>query len=88
MTLEDIGTRFKHYSELLDLWDSGLEILNERKRRESYVNEEQYREIKSAVSLLRKQIDILSGYDPWLVRGLINNIPNNTEVDVQNQKNT
>lgn len=64
MELEDVGTRYEHYRELLDLWEDGCIILN-IKADDSWglTKIELMQGIKSleyAIFLLKKQLDILS----------------------------
>jgi len=60
-TLDDEGTRYQHYHELLDRWEEGLEIMNKY----SYVNEvdkKKKEKLEAAVELLRTQIEVLANY--------------------------
>jgi hypothetical protein len=70
MNIEDVGTRYTHLSELLDLWKSGFEILT--KQKEDYINTHAYfsnvkemelKDLESAIRMLEKQLDVLTHYD-------------------------
>jgi hypothetical protein len=58
----DAGTRYNHYRELLDLWDDGVVVLK-RYPSKSQSEAEKLAQLEAATSLLRKQIDIMTGYD-------------------------
>jgi hypothetical protein len=84
MKLDDTGTRFKHYSELLDLWDSGLAILKEQKEQFANHNgvyfstakEEELKSLEAASKMLAKQMEILAEYDQntWKLRQIVDGL--------------
>jgi hypothetical protein len=81
LNLDDTGTRYTHYRELLDLWENSLEIL---KYNQIYYSLSSAIEIKkqleNAVFVLTKQLEIISDYNVN-----ISKIAN--EVDKINTKN-
>ena len=65
MKLTDVGTRYEHYRELLDLWENGYDIL------ESRINAPEVTlvptdllklvlELEGAITLMTKQLEIQS----------------------------
>lgn len=64
MELDDVGTRYEHYRELLDLWEDGCTILN-IKAEDSYgltkiAIMQEIKNLEYAVFFIKKQLDILS----------------------------
>jgi hypothetical protein len=57
----DVGTRYDHLSDLLELWRTGLEVM----KRYDRVREAEKREknLASAIDLLEKHLNYVSGYD-------------------------
>lgn len=78
--LNDAGTRFKHYTELLELWKTGEEILDTICDRPYVTEQDQINleRIRIAVALLEEQINILSNYSikKWDMREEIDSIGN------------
>lgn len=76
ISLDDTGTRYVHYTELLELWESGIEIM-QRRSRFSETDKWKYAELLAAISMLRQQIDILSDARDlvFIQRQLINSVP-------------
>ena len=74
--LTDVGTRYLHYRQLLDLWEFGLDILV---KYDSSLSEMRRTELEAGIKLLRKQIDVMGDYDPWENKGIIDSIPKNPE---------
>jgi len=62
--LTDIGTRYQHYSELLDLWETGVDIMTHLKA-DLLGDEDKIRigELQIAVRMLTKQFDVMSDYN-------------------------
>ena len=63
-SLEDVGTRYRHLTDLRDLWSEGIDTLNRMKP--SHKTESDNVLLKSlvtAVAMLDKQIEVLSGYN-------------------------
>lgn len=83
--LTDVGTRYTHYRDLLELWECGLVVLKESCRLDAD-SKEKTAQLKAGVELLRKQIDIGSGFDSnmysdqmWSLRKLINSVPHTAQ---------
>lgn len=76
ISLDDVGTRYKHYVELLELWESGIPYMEQRARF-SDLAKKRLTMLSSAVYMLRQQLDVLSeiGDLVFLQRQLINNVP-------------
>lgn len=60
--LEDVGTREKHYLDLLELWKNTLEMTEQRPLHTEGV-EQVIKELKTAISLLERQLTLHPGYD-------------------------
>jgi len=76
LNLKDVGTRYEHYSQLLSLWESGLEILKKYR----LVTEGEFRQLnqlETGIELLRKQIDVLAEFNESIltIKMEINSIP-------------
>jgi hypothetical protein len=73
LRLEDVGTRHRHLTELLDLWEAGVDVMD---RYNLNSDKDRKKKLESAVELLRKHIDHLSGYDyrAWNIRDEIEHI--------------
>lgn len=56
----DVGTRYGHYRELLDLWEAGVDILKNYSTIGKH-DLQKLETLETAVALLRKQIDVLTG---------------------------
>lgn len=59
--LKDTGTRWQHYVELLELWEQALAIL-EGYHYKTDDDTDRIVRLREGISLLRKQIDVMSGY--------------------------
>lgn len=82
---EDIGTRWKHYNELLEDWDRALEIMNNTQKYYEAPDDKARRGVlEVATTLLRKQLDIMVGYDRgiWSLRDAIDSIPRKIDENV------
>lgn len=60
--LKDVGTRFEHYRELLELWEIGLAIMEE-KAFKSDEDTGKIVQLRESTELLRAQLDIMSGFN-------------------------
>ena len=63
-SLQDVGTRYRHLTDLRDLWAEGVETLDSIKP--AYKTESDTNLLKSlttAVAMLDKQLEVLSGYN-------------------------
>ena len=62
--LDEIGSRFSHYSELREVFAEGIEILkNLRPEHKSASDVIKLAELKAAERLIAKRLEILSGYE-------------------------
>ena len=62
-SLQDVGTRYRHLTDLRDLWAEGVETLGSIKP--AYKTESDTNLLKSlttAVAMLDKQLEVLTGY--------------------------
>jgi hypothetical protein len=59
---DEIGTRYNHYHDLLELWETGIEVVKGYKY-PSKTDKERLTQLEAGVFLLRKQIDILCRYE-------------------------
>lgn len=59
--LDDVGTRYQQYSELIEVWETGIEIL-ERKRIQSPNDKYRIIQLRSSMELLRLTISGMGGY--------------------------
>lgn len=62
MSLDDRGTRYQHYRELIDLWETGAEIIRKYGIAESSETKERLRKLDAAVFLVNTQIEKMSCY--------------------------
>lgn len=76
--LEDIGTRYIHYVQLLDLWEFGLDIMKKYTYKSS-LDEKRVADLEVGINLLRKQIEVMGDYDPYETFDIINSVPKNLE---------
>jgi hypothetical protein len=63
-SLQDVGTRYRHLTDLRDLWAEGIDALSSIKP--AYKTESDTNLLKSlttAVAMLDKQIEVLSDYN-------------------------
>lgn len=77
MTLDDSGSRYKHYTELLDLWEDGLFMLKtSSKYYDAEVHTKRISELENAIALLRKQLNNLSNFptDVYKLRPVIDDV--------------
>jgi hypothetical protein len=72
LNLTDTGTRYKHLTELLDLWQVALDIA----KRYDGNDKTRYTKLESAIELLQKHIDNLGQYDQgaWNIRDEIERV--------------
>jgi len=62
--LTEVGTRYDHYQELKELWMGGVEVLTRMHENYKTASDEVMRkQLEGAISLIDKQLDILSGFD-------------------------
>jgi hypothetical protein len=61
-TLEDTGTRYTHYQELLELFRNGKEVI---KNKSVLITDDwkMYWKLDYAIELIERQLDILSRFD-------------------------
>jgi hypothetical protein len=60
---EDEGSRYKHYTELLELWEDGLELLYRQSNfGHSHALAMKILQLECAILTLKIQIDVLCGY--------------------------
>lgn len=74
--LTDVGTRYLHYVQLIDLFETGLGILK-KLTYTSTLDIERAKELEIAIKLLKKQLDVMGDYDHLETMGIINTIPKN-----------
>lgn len=81
LQLTDVGTRYAHLTDLLDLWEAGQSIMS---RYAFDIDKMQKAELEAAIRLLRKHIDSLSNYDykGWNVRDEIEAISRDPQKSV------
>lgn len=63
MNLDDVGTRYQHYRELLDLWEDGYELLQRSKELTGGLtayNTILMKSLEHAIELMTKQLEIQS----------------------------
>lgn len=60
--LNDRNTRYEHYRELLEMWEAAIDIL-ERRTYSSDLEEERLEQLYAGAFLLRKQIDLVTGFE-------------------------
>lgn len=78
LKLSDEGTRYKHYSELLEQWRLGTDVLENMSQSYQHpADKKRLTDLKAAVALLEKQLEVMSGYDKeqWSLREQVNQIP-------------
>lgn len=83
-SLLDVGTRFKHYADLLDYFSDGVEANKQSyKRSPNPVCQLRLAQLEAAVLLLKKHVELLSDYDrhQWKMREEIERIPRNKWTD-------
>jgi hypothetical protein len=62
--LEEMGTRWQHYTELRDLFSDGVEVMKNSQR--SFKTPKDVRmqgEMEAAVALINKRLEILAGFE-------------------------
>lgn len=63
-SLQDVGTRFQHYSDLIELFDSALEIVKQSyKNSPNQIDANRITMLDSAVTCIRKETDRLADWD-------------------------
>lgn len=76
--LNDVGTRYKHYSDLLSLWNSGEEILELICSRPYVTETDQINleRLRIAITLLETQINELADYSTkkWKMQDQIDDL--------------
>lgn len=61
---QELGTRYDHYVELRDLFAQGVEIIKGMRETWKSVGERtQQQQLESAVMLINKRLDLITGYD-------------------------
>ena len=60
--LEEMGTRFEHYIELKDLFETGIEIIRNLRNHATPGDEIKSIKLIHAVEMIGYRIDVLSGY--------------------------
>lgn len=85
MELDDVGTRYKLYTELLDLWELGISILEDRFEFLGERDKEKLTILKHARDLLQKQVDIMSNVEISLypLRRVIEEIHRETKIETE-----
>lgn len=81
LSMEDVGTRLQHCTQLLDIWNGGLNILTLKSEASRSVREQQMIEqLIHATELLKKHMTGLhSDYDESSMRKVIDSLPKNAE---------
>jgi hypothetical protein len=79
-TLQDVGTRWEHLSDLLDNWSIGVEVVRQSYAR--YPNDKdklRLAQLEAAVKIIKMETDRLAEYDQkqWRLQDEINRIPKN-----------
>jgi hypothetical protein len=74
--LEDIGTRYEHYSDLLSIWEEALELMSSY----SYIgkaDESKQKILSETIEILRNTLDGMGEYHDLLIvlRRLVDWIP-------------
>lgn len=62
-TPNDVGTRFRHYSELKDVWEAGLAVIKGRPYH-SDLDKKRITEMEEALAFLGRHIDFMVGFEP------------------------
>lgn len=62
MSLQDVDTRYKHLSELLDLWRDGLDIHIRFMREYNDVDKAKKTKLENAIELLTLHLDLLGNF--------------------------
>ena len=78
LALFEQGTRYQHYRDLLELWQSGLEVLNRYTFSSDVIRKQQ---LEAGIFLLQKQLDVACGYEgkAWELREEIDSITRNVD---------
>jgi len=73
--LTDVGTRWKHLSDLLEGWELAVNIIEDYGFH-SEVDRIRLNQLKGGIALLRKQIESMSNYQEkqWSLRDQVNKI--------------
>lgn len=79
--LYDIGTRWQHYSDLLDIWEETAELMNQY----SYLGKfdaEKQKLLNSCIDILRNTMDGMSEYHDLLItlRKIVDYVPSDPTV--------
>lgn len=80
--LRQLGTRYQHWTELLDEFRAGIVVLGKIKETyRSKADEVKEEQLKNAVELIEKQLTRHSDYDKkvWTMGSQINAIPKKAE---------
>lgn len=75
--LTDEGTRYIHYTDLLDLWGVGIEILQKQNTAfQSPADKKKLESLKTSVELLERHMEALADYriKSYRLRDEVNNI--------------
>jgi hypothetical protein len=74
--LEDIGTRYQHYSDLISLWEEGAELISQYSVIGKH-DQARLEQLNASIDLLRNTLDGMSDYHDTLVmlRRLVDYIP-------------
>jgi hypothetical protein len=66
--LDEVGSRFSHYSELREVFADGIEIMtNMRAEHRSAADVIKLAELRAAEKLIAKRLEVLSGYERKMV---------------------
>lgn len=60
LSLDDVGTRYRHLTDLLELWQLGLDVIN---KYNFGIDRENKRKLEHAIDLLKRHLDTKAGYD-------------------------
>ena len=71
-SMDDVGTRFQHLTDLYELWLDGIDILDKWEKKSPYY-EEKRKELENATRLLA--IYFMKDYQDDTDRMLINSLP-------------
>lgn len=79
--LDDTGTRYQQYSELIEIWETGIEIL-ERRRIVTRMDQIRVIQLRSAMEMLRLTMSGMGGYHDQVetLQDQINMIPTSQQL--------
>lgn len=75
--LMENGTRYQHYTELIDIFSLGIEVINNLGTHKSDADEKSRVELEHAVNRIQKRMDVLSKYSAkqYALAKDVNSIP-------------